>query len=169
MKTTCAIGLLCLSGMSAALCAYAQGNAFTYQGSLNDAGSPANGSYDLTFALFDSDSASWRALYSLSGTIGQHDAAGVMSGGSYSLTGGFWSLCAVQSPGAPRLTITLTSTNTVLTSRPSPSTGFALQQNLGLSTSTWTAASEPISDNGTIRFILVNPPTGNRLYRRSKP
>ncbi len=32
--------------------AHAQGTAFTYQGRLVDAGSPANGSYDLTFALF---------------------------------------------------------------------------------------------------------------------
>jgi hypothetical protein len=33
--------------------------------------------------------------YSASGTIGQPDASGVMSGGNYSVTGGFWSLYAV--------------------------------------------------------------------------
>jgi hypothetical protein len=33
--------------------ARAQGTAFTYQGRLNDGGAPANGSYDITFALFD--------------------------------------------------------------------------------------------------------------------
>jgi hypothetical protein len=33
--------------------AFAQGTAFTYQGFLNDGGSPANGSYDLTFAAYD--------------------------------------------------------------------------------------------------------------------
>lgn len=32
---------------------FAQGTAFTYQGRLNDSGTPANGSYDLTFALFN--------------------------------------------------------------------------------------------------------------------
>src|SRR6266571_8557675 len=31
---------------------FAQGTAFTYQGRLIDNGSPANGNYDLTFALF---------------------------------------------------------------------------------------------------------------------
>jgi hypothetical protein len=31
----------------------AQGNAFTYQGRLNDSGSRANGIYDLQFTLFD--------------------------------------------------------------------------------------------------------------------
>jgi hypothetical protein len=34
-----------------------QGTAFTYQGRLNDGGTPVNGIYDLTFSLFDSDSA----------------------------------------------------------------------------------------------------------------
>jgi hypothetical protein len=33
--------------------AFAQGTAFTYQGRLNDGANPANGSYDLTFALFN--------------------------------------------------------------------------------------------------------------------
>jgi len=33
--------------------AFAQGTAFTYQGQLNDGGSPGNNSYDLRFALFD--------------------------------------------------------------------------------------------------------------------
>jgi hypothetical protein len=34
--------------------AFAQGTSFTYQGRLNDGGTPANGSYDLQFALWDS-------------------------------------------------------------------------------------------------------------------
>ena len=34
--------------------AQAQATAFTYQGRLNDGGSPANGAYDLRFTLFDS-------------------------------------------------------------------------------------------------------------------
>src|SRR5690349_17392321 len=42
--------LLCLPAL-----ARAQGTAFTYQGRLDDGGLPANGIYDLTFALFDSD------------------------------------------------------------------------------------------------------------------
>ena len=45
--------------------------------------------------------------YQVSGTIGQPDASGAMSGGDYSLTGGFWSLISVvQTAGAPTLTIT---------------------------------------------------------------
>src|SRR5258708_7971209 len=36
----------------AAVSAYAQGTAFTYQGLLNDSGGPANGIYDFRFRLF---------------------------------------------------------------------------------------------------------------------
>ena len=36
----------------------AQGTAFTYQGCLNNAGSPASGSYDFTFTLFSGNSTS---------------------------------------------------------------------------------------------------------------
>ena len=107
--------------------------------------------------------------YSVSGTIGQHDASPAMHGGSFSLTGGFWSPFAGQTPSAPKLTITLTSTNTALISWPAPSTGFALQQNTDPGTSNWAAASELITDDGTIRFIVVNRPTGSRFYRLSKP
>jgi hypothetical protein len=39
--------------MFAASAAFAQTTAFTYQGKLTDAGSPANGAYDLQFSLFD--------------------------------------------------------------------------------------------------------------------
>ena len=57
MKTklkSLALGLLALSTLDSQLStAHAQGTAFTYQGRLNDGGSPASGSYDLTFALFD--------------------------------------------------------------------------------------------------------------------
>src|ERR1039458_9174365 len=50
--------------------------------------------------------------FQVTGTIGQQHASGAMSGGSYSVTGGFWSLYAVQTPVAPLLRIFLTPTNT---------------------------------------------------------
>jgi hypothetical protein len=36
--------------------AFSQGTPFTYQGRLSDGANPANGRYDLTFALYDSAS-----------------------------------------------------------------------------------------------------------------
>ena len=108
-------------------------------------------------------------VYSVSGTIGQHDAGGPMTGGSFSLTGGFWSLYAVQTVGAPVLSIKLTTTNTAQIYWPSPSTGFNLQVNTNLATANWTTPSETVQDNGMIKYILVNPPTGNRFYRLKNP
>lgn len=103
--------------------------------------------------------------YTVSGTIGQPDA-GVMSGGNYSLVGGFWAIIsAIQTPGAPRLTITLTSGNTVMVSWPSPSTGFILEQNLNLGPGNWATNTQTVNDNGVTKSIIVNPPLGNLFFR----
>ncbi len=108
------------------------------------------------------------AVYSISGTIGQHDAGGPLSGGGYTLVGGFWAIGALQPPGAPALSISRTPTNTVVVSWPSPSTGWSVQQNNSLATANWVTPGETVFDNGTLRFIVVNPPAGNRFYRLSK-
>lgn len=50
------VGLLLLLLAFCALPAMGQTTSFTYQGRLNDGGTPANGNYDLQFALFDSTS-----------------------------------------------------------------------------------------------------------------
>jgi hypothetical protein len=106
--------------------------------------------------------------YSISGTIGQHDAGGPLTGGPYSLVGGFWSpLVVVQTPGAPLLKLFLTTTNTAVISWPFPSTGWSLQQNGSLSTSNWVAPPETINHDGINNFIIVNPPVGNQFYRLS--
>ena len=107
--------------------------------------------------------------YSVTGSIGQHDASGPMIGGNFSLTGGFWSLLAVQTPGAPLLIIKLTSTNTAMVYWPSPSTGYGLQVNTNLTTTNWLTPPESVTDDGTIKYIVVNPPSGNRFYRLFKP
>ncbi len=112
--------------------------------------------------------ASSNGQYSVNGAIGQHDAGGPMSGGNYSITGGFWSLFAVPTSDAPLLNIFLTTTNTAVIFWPSPSSGWSLQQNSNLSATNWFAPFETVNDDGTNKFIIVNPPTGNRYYRLSK-
>ena len=108
--------------------------------------------------------------YQVSGTIGQPDASGAMTGGSYSLTGGFWALISVvQTPGAPLLTITLNpQLSTINVSWPSPSTGWTLQQNSDLTTTSWSTSSG-ISDNGTNKSITITSPTGNLFFRLRNP
>lgn len=109
-------------------------------------------------------------VYVVSGTLGQHDAGTPMSGGGFSLTGGFWSfLSLVQTPGAPLLSIRYTTTNTAVVSWPSPSTGFNLQSATDLGLSNWVNSALSPSDDGTNRFLIVTPPTGNGFFRLLKP
>ncbi len=109
-------------------------------------------------------------VYSVSGTIGQPDA-GKMSGGNFTIDGGFWGIiAAVQTPGAPLLAIVRTTTNTVVVFWPSPSTGFTLQQNTNsVSSVNWSNVLTVPLDDGTTKTVIVNPPTGNRFYRLNKP
>lgn len=109
-------------------------------------------------------------VYSVSGTIGQPDA-GTMSGGQFTSVGGFWSLvAAVQTPGAPYLTVFRTATDTVVVCWPAPSTGWELQQNTNsVSSVNWSNVTSGILDDGTNKSLIVNPPTGNRFYRLHKP
>ena len=113
--------------------------------------------------------ASTGGVYSVTGTIGQPDAGATMSGGSYTIDGGFWGIiAALQTPGAPLLSIRFTATNTVVISWSSPATNFSLYQNGDLNTTNWTPAGTP-SDDGTNKTIIVSPPVGNRFYRLIKP
>jgi hypothetical protein len=100
------------------------------------------------------------ATYQVSGTIGQPDASGVMTGGSYSLTGGFWSLFAVQTPGAPLLTITYAGNQAIISWNPSV-TGWTLQTNNNLATGTWGNYVGNVVNNS----VTNAPPTGNLFFR----
>ncbi|MDE3068169.1 MAG: hypothetical protein KGJ60_11540 [Verrucomicrobiota bacterium] len=105
---------------------------------------------------------------SISGTIGQPDASGAMTGGTYSLTGGFWSLVSVvQTPGAPTLTVAH-SGNSVVVSW-ALTAGFVLQQNSDLTTTNWTTSSYAVATNGSLESVTVAPPAGNLFFRLAHP
>jgi len=113
---------------------------------------------------------STNSQYSLSGTIGQQDAGGPMTGGNYSLNGGFWSLFAVQTAGAPLLNIQLAGPNSVVISWPVPDPiAFVLQQNNDLTTTNWANVGiVPTVVNGT-NTVTVPPALGNMFYRLVNP
>jgi hypothetical protein len=121
------------------------------------------------FTIDGGGSTSTGGVYSVSGTIGQPDA-GHMSGGNFTLDGGFWGIIgAVQIPGAQLLWVLLTSTNTVVVAWPAPSTGFSLQQNPDLKTTAWGGVTNPVNVVGSENQIIVAPPVGNRFYRLKNP
>ena len=107
--------------------------------------------------------------YTVSGTIGQHDAGGPMTGGSYSLTGGFWALISVvQTPGTPDLTITFVGPNSVKVSW--PDTGvYTLQQKSDPVSGSWLTSGYSITTANGTNSITITPPTGNLFFRLSKP
>ena len=112
--------------------------------------------------------ASAGGTYEINGTIGQPDASGVLSGGTYSMTGGFWSLVSVvQTPGAPPLYISSTG-NTVTVFWQNVS-GCTLQErssfagSTGWTTCPWSAATL----NGT-NYVNITGPTGNSFFRLSR-
>lgn len=106
--------------------------------------------------------------YSLSGTIGQPDASMAMTGGNYSLTGGFWAFISVlQTPGAPTLYISLSGkTVTVYWQDVS---GWTLQQNSNpAAPANWTVNSSWTTSNGT-NYLTLTSPTGHLFFRLANP
>lgn len=107
--------------------------------------------------------------YSLSGTAGQPDAGKPMTGGEFSVTGGFWAVYAVQVIGAPTLGIFHTSTNTVVVYWPDPSVGWLLQQNPDLKTGIWANVGTPPTVVSGQKEVIISPLAGTGFYRLFHP
>lgn len=109
-------------------------------------------------------------VYSVTGSIGQPDAGPTLSGGSFRLDGGFWSIiAAVQTPGAPLLTI-VRSNNVAIVSWSDTATGFRLENNSNLSvTNGWATAPQTRATNGGQISVTVPADSGNNFYRLKNP
>jgi hypothetical protein len=104
-------------------------------------------------------------VYSVSGTIGQPDAGGPLSGGQYSLIGGFWALpIAVQATGAPTLTIVPAAPGQATISWSPNTPGFVLQETLSLSPVNWVN-----SPSGATNPVTVPATLPKKFYRLLKP
>jgi hypothetical protein len=104
-------------------------------------------------------------LYQVSGTIGQPDAAPVMTNGQLSVTGGFWVLpIAVQSLGAPTLTIVPAAPGNATISWLPNTPGFVLQESLSLSPAEWTNSA-----SGATNPITTPTTLPTKFYRLKKP
>src|SRR5881628_362507 len=118
------------------------------------------------FTIDGGGGASSGGVYSVAGTIGQPDA-GNLSGGSYTLVGGFWGIVStVQTPGAPFLSFERQG-GSLRVFWPKPATGFVLQQSSTPSGS-WSYVGYPYVTNATHVSITVSP-VGNRFYRLRNP
>jgi len=117
------------------------------------------------FTIDGGGGASTGGVYVVSGTIGQPDAGGPMSGGQYSLIGGFWALpIAVQTTGAPTLTIVSAAPGQTTISWTPDTPGFVLQETLSLSPANWINSPSSATNPVTIPAALPK-----KFYRLFKP
>ncbi len=108
--------------------------------------------------------ASSGGAFTVTGTAGQSDA-GKLTGGNFTLEGGFWGVIAALTP---LLSIERTATNSLVISWPGSLAGFALQENADLNTTNWSnVATAPLAV-GEQKQVLVPVPVGNRFYRLKK-
>lgn len=104
-------------------------------------------------------------VYTVSGTIGQPDAGGPLTNGQYAVTGGFWALpTAVQTPGAPTLSIVPAGPGQATVSWSPNLPGWTLQENLDLRTANWVNAPSGTNNPATVPATLPK-----KYYRLFKP
>ncbi len=102
--------------------------------------------------------------FTLSGTVGQPDAA-VVVGGNFSLQGGFWTgLTLIQTPGAPLLTIRRVPPSRAVIAWPVSVTGFVLEEAPSVN-GPWTPAQGLAAGTVTEHTLTVPSTTGMKVYR----
>jgi hypothetical protein len=117
------------------------------------------GGYDVNwFTISGGGGTSTGGVYAVSATIGQPDAGQAMSGGNYSLTGGFWSVFEPERP-APTLRLVRSNAELILSWEPA-TPGFALEMTGSLSPALWVPAA-----SGSTNPVVVPATGAARFYR----
>ena len=127
---------------------------------------PAQG-YSIGWSrLAGGSGSSTNATFSLTGTMGQTEAGGRLTGGGYSLTGGFRAdVALVQTPGLPTLNLRLMSPVQAIVSWPLNTQGFALLETTNLSSGVWITNLGPVVDTATEHTVMVSATSGRRFFR----
>ncbi len=122
--------------------------------------------YSLNSATIDGGGgSSTGGVFAVRGTIGQPDAGGPMTGGSFAVTGGFWALpVAVQTPGAPTLSIVRVNASQARISWTPATPGYVLQETTTLAPPNWVN-----SPSGAANPVTVPPGPNAKFYRLRKP
>lgn len=122
-----------------------------------------------SFTIAGGGGTSTGGIYSVSGTIGQ-SVGGKLSGGGYSLDGGFWSVAvAIQTPEAPFLSVFRSGEN-LLISWPSNGLGFVLQETTTLAVpGSWQNSSPAPVVSNTANTLTLPASPGLRFYRLRRP
>ena len=106
--------------------------------------------------------------YVVVGAVGQSDAA-LANGGTYGVSGGFWSLEVVMTPGAPLLEIVPVGAGVRLQWE-KPALGYVIEQAASLNAPvSWTEMVPPYQTNATHNYIDIPVPQDHRIYRLHTP
>lgn len=117
------------------------------------------------FSVAGGGGTSTGGVYSISGTVGQPDAGATMSGGTYTVDGGFWIVpISPPIPSVPKLSIRRSGADVII-AWPSVSPGFLLQQNSALGNTNWTEVGNAPVVVGDEKQVIVTPSIGNTFYR----
>lgn len=109
--------------------------------------------------------------FSVSGTIGQSDAGPKLTGGPFTVEGGFWSAyVAVQTPGAPTLSIMQVGNNVEIRWPVAGSSGFVLQDSGTVRNgATWTVVVGPPVVVEGVRVVTLQTAAGQHFFRLRMP
>lgn len=129
----------------------------------------SGGQFDLSWSTIDGGGgASGAGQFSLVGTIGQPDA-GKLTGGNFSIEGGFWSgISVTQMPGAPILKIKLLANGQALLSWPITVNGFSLQESPSAAVPNWNPTPQSIVDTATEHTVTVPANGAVKMFRLKK-
>lgn len=111
---------------------------------------------------------STNGTYSISGTIGQHDASGSMTGPGYAVTGGFWAIYAVQTAGLPPLNIRWAGPNSAIVYWLNTGS-YSLKTNGNLNKTNWVNYGGTVTTLNGTNSVTFTPPKGNLFFRLSLP
>jgi len=130
---------------------------------------PAFAQYAINWHTMDGGGGtSTGGVYSVSGTIGQPDAATKGTNGQYSVTGGFWSgVSVLQTPAAPLLSISLLAGGQALLSWPVSANGFVLEEAASVSGS-WTNTPQAVVDTAGDHTVTVPASGSLKVFRLKK-
>ena len=109
---------------------------------------------------------SGNGTYAVSGTIGQPATGGSLSGGAYTVTGGFWAVdtIGVTVPSPPSLQLA-TGPNGIHLYWPATTTGFVLERSVGSASGPWTPVNAGVSNDGTFLGVDLAPSLSAAFFR----
>ena len=102
-------------------------------------------------------------VYEAQSTVGQPDSVSGLTSVSYVVSGGFWTVHAVQIPDAPLLSIAAAGSQQVVVSWGPAAPGWVLQESSTFPSTNWMTA--PSLSTNPITVTVIGPLKFYRLYK----